>query len=153
MLEMTKWRPFERLFPAFPASTFGDMTRDDFLSRWLHGAGNGDDWAPRVDLRETEKTYEVEGELPGVSPDDIEVSLNNGCLTIRGEKRQEERREDENLHVYERSYGSFSRSFMLPAPVLEDSVSAESIDGLLKVTVEKKEKTKPVKIQVKGKRG
>lgn len=152
MTELTQWRPLERLLPGFSRSIFGDLMRDDLFSRVLREAtGNGDSWTPLVDLTETEQAYEFEGEFPGINPEDIKITLNDNCLEITGEKRKERRGGDGARRIYERSYGAFTRTFKLPVPVDEDSVSAESSNGLLRVTLRKKTAGKSLEIKVQAK--
>lgn len=94
--------------------------------------------APRMNLCETDTGYRLEAELPGVSEDDVEITLADDVLTIRGEKKGEHSEQRENYHVMERSYGSFARSIRLPFTVSPDEVGASFRDGLLTVTLPKK---------------
>ncbi|MCK4593636.1 Hsp20/alpha crystallin family protein [bacterium] len=105
-------------------------------------------WAPRVDISETKDDIVVRAELPGVSPDCISVDINNNTLTIKGEKNQEERAEDENFYRVERIYGKFMRSFSLPQKVKADAVKARYRDGILIITIPKAEEAKPREIKV-----
>jgi len=112
---------------------------------------------PSVDVVETDKSYEVSAELPGVDEKNIEVQIADGVLTLRGEKREEKEEQDEkkNYHLVERSYGSFQRSFALPENVAEDKVTAEFQNGILKIVVPKtapskvEEKTRKIEIKAK----
>jgi len=110
--------------------------------------------APRVDIRETDKSYEIEAELPGVSEDEIDVELADNVLTLRGEKRFERDDEDKKggYHVMERSYGSFARSIPFPFDVEADAVEAVFKNGVLKLSVPKPAEiaAKTKKISVKG---
>ncbi|MCC7477957.1 Hsp20/alpha crystallin family protein [bacterium] len=107
-------------------------------------------WAPAVDVRETAESFIVAAELPGMSKEDIHVELENGTLTIKGERRFEKQDESENYHFVERSYGSFYRSFGLPKNVNAEGISAEYRDGVLQVTLPKAEEVKPRKVSVEG---
>ncbi len=109
--------------------------------------------APSVDVKETDKAYEVTAELPGMSEKDIELSLSDGLLTLKGEKRSEKEEKEENYHLTERRYGSFSRSFRLPGTVDEGKVIAEFEKGVLTVTLPKTAaaQKKSRKIDVKSK--
>lgn len=107
--------------------------------------------SPSVDFKETDKAYEVSAELPGVEEKDVELTLSNGILTIKGEKKQEKKEEKEGYHRMERYYGSFSRSFELPADVDVGKVAAEFDKGVLRVTLpkspEKSAETKTIAIK------
>jgi len=112
--------------------------------------GANEDWTPRVDLSESPEGYEVRAELPGCQPEDIKINLTGNTLCIHGEKRKEERRAEDNVHVYERSYGAFQRTFNLPNPVDGDSVMAETKDGILTVRIKKAETARSREIEVKA---
>jgi HSP20 family protein len=107
---------------------------------------------PSIDVRETGKGLEVTAELPGVDEKDIDVTLANGALTIRGEKKHERDESEEGYHVMERSYGSFSRSIPLPFDVDDKSVSASFDKGVLRITLPKSPEAESHvrKIAVKG---
>ncbi len=108
-------------------------------------------WTPAVDIVERENEYEVKIELPGVSKDDVKITLESNVLTIRGEKKQEKEEKSENLHRVERSYGSFQRSFTLPTTVKSEKIDARYSDGILVITLPKAEEAKPKQIEVKVK--
>lgn len=111
-------------------------------------------WAPSVNIRETAKEFAFDVELPGLKPEQVEITCDNGVLMIRGE-RQEERKEGEEgrYHLVERSYGSFSRSFQLPQNVNDEAIEAEFDNGLLHVRVPKSEVPQPRRIEIHGGRG
>jgi HSP20 family protein len=109
------------------------------------------DWHPRVDISESDQGYEVRADIPGVRKDDLKVTLQDGVLTIQGERHQEQKHDSERLHRVERSYGSFSRSFHLPEDADAAAMSATASDGQLTVTVPRKGPapgTEPVQIPV-----
>jgi HSP20 family protein len=108
-------------------------------------------WNPFVDVRETKDALELKAELPGVTIDDVDVSVENGVLTIAGEKKQqwEQGTEGSGYHLLERRYGRFERRFTLPRSVDADKVSAHFDHGVLSVTLPKVEKAKPRRIDVK----
>lgn len=106
------------------------------------------DWSPAVDIYETDKEYVIKVELPEVSKEDVKVTVQEGVLTIQGERRQE-KQEGWRYHRIERSYGTFARSFRIPDEVEEARVSAEVKDGILNVRLPKAEKVKPKSIEVK----
>ena len=101
-------------------------------------------FVPRVDIKEDEKTLKVSAEIPGMKKEDIKVTVNDeNILTIKGEKKSEEKKEDESAYRVERRYGSFTRSFMLPENVDSESINAKVDDGVLNITLDKKEPEKP----------
>ncbi|MEJ2213161.1 MAG: Hsp20/alpha crystallin family protein [Gammaproteobacteria bacterium] len=106
------------------------------------------DWVPAVDIKETEDSFVIIADIPGVKPEDIEVQMDNGVLTIKGEKQTENKEEHDDFKRVERSYGSFYRRFSLPDTADSESVSAKSDHGVLEITVAKQEKTQPRKIAV-----
>lgn len=116
----------------------------DFFER---PSGDFGRFTPPADLYETDEAYEVEMELPGFSRDDVQVTIEQGMLTISG-RRAEERTENENYHLRERSVGRFSRGFSLPASIEADQVEARFDEGLLRVTLPKAAEARTRKIEV-----
>jgi HSP20 family protein len=108
-------------------------------------------WTPAVDIAEHDNEFVVKVELPGVSKDDVKITLESNILTIRGEKKQEKETKEENYHRLERSYGSFQRSFTLPSTVRSEKIDAVYKDGVLTITLPKAEEAKPKQIEVKVK--
>ena len=107
------------------------------------------DWAPAVDIQETEKEYLVKAELPEVKLEDVKVTVENGILAIRGERRQEKEEKNKKFHRVERSYGTFLRTFTVPLDAEENKVAADFKDGVLRVHLPKTEKPRPKAIEVK----
>jgi HSP20 family protein len=109
-------------------------------------------WCPVVDVRETQDQLMLQAELPGVTADDVDVSVENGLLTISGEKKQEIREGEEgsNHHLVERRYGRFERRFTLPRTVDAEKVAANYESGILTVTLPKAERARPRRIQIKA---
>jgi HSP20 family protein len=107
------------------------------------------EFLPSLDLAETKNEFVVKAEVPGMTPKDINISLAQGVLTIRGEKKQEKEEKEENYHFVERSYGSFSRSVRLPGEVQSDKIKAAYKDGILRVTLPKTEETKKKEVKIK----
>ena len=107
------------------------------------------DWMPTVDISETEGEYLIKAELPEVKKEDVKVTVENGVLTLQGERRQEKEEKGKIFHRVERSYGSFIRSFTLPESVDDSGVKAEYKDGVLNLHLPKTEKVKPKAIEVK----
>lgn len=107
------------------------------------------DWAPSVDISEDEGEYLITAELPEVKKEDVKVTVENGVVTIRGERKFEKEEKNKKFHRVERSYGSFQRSFSLPEDADPEKVAAEYKEGLLHVRLGKSETTKPKSIEVK----
>ena len=107
-------------------------------------------WNPACDVFEDSDSVKIVAELPGVKPEDIKLSLENNVLTIRGEKKQEAEERNERVHRYERSYGTFERSFILPNTVDGDKVAADHLNGILTVVVPKAERARPREIPVRA---
>ncbi len=145
--DLTPWRPFREL-----ATLREEMNRlwDRFFGEREEELFIGEKF-PSVDVSESEDKIVVTAEVPGMKPEEIDVSLSDGILTIKGERKQEKEEKDKNYHLVEIKYGQFSRSIRLPAEVKEDKVSAEYKNGILKITLPKTEeaKKKEIKIQVK----
>jgi len=107
------------------------------------------DWIPTVDIAETDTEYQIKAELPEVKKEDVKVTVEDGVLTIQGERRHETEEKGKKYHRVERSYGSFVRSFTLPDHVDDAKVKAEYKDGVLHLYLPKSEKAKPKAIDVK----
>lgn len=107
-------------------------------------------WAPAVDVRETNDELHVTAELPGLRPEDVNVTVENGVLTISGEKKQEvqEGKEEGDYYLLERRYGRFERSFTLPRSVTAEKVKARFESGILTVSLPRAEAAKPRKVQI-----
>ena len=108
------------------------------------------DWVPSVDIKEGKDAYEVAADVPGVEPKDIDVSLEAGVLTVKGERKTESNDSGEGYTRSERSYGSFYRRFTLPDTADAENISAKTEHGVLKLHIPKKEKALPKKISVEG---
>lgn len=108
--------------------------------------------SPAFDISETEKEYVITGEIPGIDVKDLDVTLSDGRLTIKGEKKQGKEEKDENYHRVERHYGSFQRSFVIPENFKRDKLEATYKDGILKLTLPKSEVREAKKIEVKEKK-
>ena len=105
-------------------------------------------WYPACDVFEDKEAVKIVAEVPGVRPEDVKISLESNLLTIRGEKKQEAEERTERVHRYERSYGSFERSFALPSTVDPDKIQATHANGVLTVTVPKAERARPREISI-----
>src|SRR6476659_8394036 len=143
-MAIIKYAPFGG-FETFP----GSKAFEDTMNR-LFVEPNGRPWVPPVDSRETENELVVKADVPDVKFEDIAVRLENGTLTLRGERKFEEKKEEGGWHRVERSYGTFERVFALPDSVKPEGVKADYKNGTLTITLPKKEIAKPrqVKVQV-----
>ena len=146
-MNLMRWEPFagmDQIFnPLFP----------NLFGRFPRVAGSGDanyDWAPAVDISETEKEYLIRATLPAVNKEDVNVTVEDGMLTLTGERRQKEELKDEKFYKVESFYGNFSRSFALPEYVDEKGITADAKDGVLTVHIPKTkvEAAKPTTIKV-----
>jgi len=141
-MSLVKWDPFREF------NAWNDRL-GSFLGRNWDGPLSTTAWNPSVDIFENDNEVVFKAELPGLNAKDIDVKLENNILTLKGERRFEKETKEENYHRIEREYGTFSRSFALPTAVNGEKVTAEYKDGVLKVTLPKKEeiKSKPIKIE------
>lgn len=142
-MSLIRWDPFREL-ETFPASMSG------FLGKDWEKVMSTTTWNPSVDIFENDNNVVIKAELPGMNPKDIDVRLENNILMIKGERHFEKETKEENYHRVEREYGTFSRSFSLPAAVKEDKVFAEYRDGILKITLPKREEAKPKAIKIEA---
>ena len=110
----------------------------------------GSAWSPAVDIKEEDDKYVLYADIPGVKPEDIEINMDKGILTIRGERKHESEESDKGFHRVERSHGVFIRRFALPDTVDAENISATSKDGVLELVLPKTKKPEARKIEVKG---
>lgn len=125
---------------------------DEVVGRWSGSEGATlaeAAWLPVVDVFETKDEVRIAAELPGVKPEDVKLAVENSTLTLRGEKKQVAEEKTDAVHRYERSYGTFARSFKLPSTVDTDRIEARYEHGVLTVILPKSEKTKARDIAVK----
>jgi HSP20 family protein len=124
------------------------------LERAYEGTAGGEgsiataEWAPAVDIKEESDRYVLLADLPGVKPEDIDLSMEEGVLTIKGEKKTEAKAQRENYKRVERTYGSFYRRFSLPDTANAEGISARSRHGVLEIVIPKREAIQPKKITV-----
>ncbi|HEY8832572.1 MAG TPA: Hsp20/alpha crystallin family protein [Gemmatimonadaceae bacterium] len=112
---------------------------------------DGNNWTPAVDIKESDNDIRIDLELPGLTPEDVEITAENGLLSIRGEKRSERKEGEEGrYHIVERSYGTFMRTFSLPQGVDENQIQAEFSDGVLAIRIPKAALPQPTRIQING---
>jgi HSP20 family protein len=107
------------------------------------------EWSPALDVEEKEGTYVVKADLPGVKKEDIHIELENGTLTLRGERKAEREETRGTWHRVERTYGNFERRFRLPEGVSENDIHAKYTDGVLELTIPAPKPTEPKAIEVK----
>lgn len=147
-MNITRWDPFREL---------QDMSQrlNQIFTRPFDGLGSGRqlltvaEWSPAVDVSETDAEYVVKAELPEVKKEDVKVTMEDGVLTLEGERRQEKEEKGKRYHRIERSYGSFMRSFELPDNVDTSKAKAEFKDGMLTLSLPKSEKAKSKALEIK----
>jgi len=146
-MNLVKWDPFKeledvsnRLNRLFSRSPAGTESNQEMLAMA--------DWTPSVDISETDSAYLIKGEIPGVKKEDVKVTIEDGMITMRGERKQEKEEKSKKFHRIERSYGSFMRSFRMPDDVDESGVKAEFKDGMINVLLPKSAKAKSKSIEV-----
>ena len=144
-MRVIKWEPFrdvDDVFDRFVAET---------LRRWPRQAAEGRaalDWAPAADVSETEAEYLIKADLPEVRKEDVSITVQDGVLTLSGERRQEVRAENEKVHRVEQAYGRFARRFALPENADEQSIRAESRDGVILIHIPKQKVVQPQPRQI-----
>ena len=146
-MNLVKWDPFRELEDMSNRlnRVFGrSLARTEPNTEMLTMA----DWTPTADISETDTAYLIKAEIPGVNKENVKVSIQDGMLTIQGERKQEKEEKGKKFHRVERSYGSFMRSFRVPDDADESAVKAEFKDGMLNVTLPKSAKAKPKSIEV-----
>jgi HSP20 family protein len=150
--DLTLWKPFRELTPFVDFERMRremDRIWDVFFERGISRGEDGEGWLPSLDVAETKNEIVVKAEVPGMDPKDIDISLSDGLLTIKGEKKQEREEKEENYHLVERSYGSFARSIRLPKEIQSDKINASYKNGVLKVVLPKSEEAKKKEIKIK----
>jgi HSP20 family protein len=142
-MSLIRWEPFREM------DDFFRQVSPMFGRSALRGLGERTtEWAPTANISETDKEYLIKAELPEVRKEDVKITLENGVITISGERKQEKEAKDENEIRVESFYGTFTRSFSLPENIDPGAVRAESKDGVLKIRIPKKEASKPKSITV-----
>ena len=151
-MQLTRWDPFRemddytaRLSRALTAGMLAPFPQKGMTEEELVLA----DWAPLVDVEETDKEYLIKAELPAVRKEDVKVTIEDGVLSIEGERRQEKEEKTHKVHRIERSFGKFVRRFTVPPEAENAKVTAEFKDGVLHVHVPKTAVTKPKAIEIK----
>ena len=148
-MDLAKWDPFREL------EDMSDRLNRLFGRSLARGRGSNKEimtsaeWIPEVDISETDKEYLIKAAVPEVKKEDIKVSIEDGMLTLQGERKQEKEEQGKKFHRIEQSYGTFVRSFQIPEDADETKVKAEFKNGMMYVTLTKSEKAKPKAIEVK----
>ena len=133
---------------AWAAELHRDLERAFDFNRWSDASpGEETNWAPAVDIRETEKSFVITADLPGVNAQDLEITSDKGVLTIRG-TRAAEAEEPNRYRRVERAYGKFARRFTLPETAKIDAIAAKTANGVLTVTIPKQEAVQPRRIEI-----
>jgi len=144
-MSMIRWEPFRAMDDMF------NRVPGLYWPRWLSNNESSSEWSPAVDISETGEEYLIRAALPAVKKDDVEVTVEDGMLTLSGSRRQQQEQQGEKFHKVETFYGSFSRSFTLPDAINAAAISAESKDGVLTIHVPKTRaeisKPKTIKVQ------
>jgi HSP20 family protein len=147
-MAIVRWEPFrdlvqvqDRMNRIFDEAFRGSRSAEE---DWALGGS----WAPPVDIYEHDGNLVLKAELPGIDPKDVDVRVENNVLTLRGERKFDGEVKRESCHRVERAYGAFSRSFTLPNIVDTTNIKAEFKDGVLRVTMPKREEAKPKQIQI-----
>ena len=153
MTTMMRWDPFQDLRSA--QDEMAQMSPRLAHALGLHARQQGNDramttaWAPALDISERKDAYLVTVEVPGVEPEDLDITMEDGLLTIKGERQFTSESSEQQFHRVERRYGAFRRSITLPAQVQADHIEATFDNGVLQIVVPKAEEAKPKRIQVR----
>ena len=146
MTNVTRWDPYNDMLTLREAMS--QLFEESFVSPNVSRRGQGG-FVPALDLSETADGYLVEVAAPGIRPEDVQITLENNVLTIKGELRQEAQDKQRNFHRVERRYGAFQRTIALPSTVKSDAIKAELSNGILRLDIPKAEEVKPRRIDVK----
>lgn len=145
---LSRWEPIRELTDM--RRMMDRMFDDSFLKAMEWPRSNNGAYGLALDVAEQEDAYVVKASVPGVNPEEVEVTLSDNVLTIKGESKADQEIKEENYHLRERRYGSFMRSVTLPVPVEADKVEATHENGVLTLRLPKAEAVKPKKIAVKS---
>jgi HSP20 family protein len=145
-MAIVRWEPFRDLMAT--QRDFDRLFREAFSPIFGEGELSTRTWAPPVDIYENGDNLVLKAELPGVDPRDVEIRVEDSTLYLKGERKFEKEVKEESYHRVERSYGTFTRSFSLPNSIDSDKVSAEYKDGVLTLTMPKREEAKPKTIKI-----
>lgn len=147
-MTLVRFRPEKEFDNTMIPRTFSEML-DTFFNDAVSTNVNTGSFLPGVDVIENDKNYEINVMLPGMKKDEINIELEDGVLTVSGERKHESEQKNRKYHLIESRYGKFSRSFTLPRNINRDSVKAKMTDGILNITIEKDEKAVSRQIEIK----
>ena len=147
MTRLMRWNPAREMMSL--RNEF-DRLFENFLDLPQLQENRGLDWGLALDVAENDQAYTIKASVPGVNPDDIDITLSDNVLTIKGEFKEEKNVEEEKYHLRERRFGSFGRSLTLPVAVNSEAVEANYDNGILTLTVPKAEEVKPKRITIKA---
>ncbi len=145
-MAIVRWEPFRDLMAT--QREFDRLFREAFSPALAEGEVSTRTWAPPVDIYENGENLVLKVELPGINPDDVEIRVEDNTLYLKGERKFEKEVKEQNYHRVERSYGTFTRTFSLPNSIDSDKVAANYKDGVLTLTMPKKEEAKPKTIKI-----
>ena len=144
-MTLIKWAPR-------PASIFNDMDKminNVFENDWNFSVRSKTNWSPAVDVKESDNSFTLTADIPGLTKKEVKVNITDGILSISGERKFEDEKESGNYHYRERRYGSFSRTFNLPETVNEEDISASFKNGILSIELPKHEVVLPKEREIK----
>ena len=139
-MTLARWNPLWGIDDVFSRHPTGLLAK--------HAGDSLPEWSPLADITETEEAFHIKAELPGVKKEDVDVSLSNGVITLKGERKTEEETKDEKQHRIERFHGTFVRRFDLPDNIEASDITAEYVDGVLNLSIPKTTKTTPQTMKV-----
>ena len=146
MMNLVRWNPWREM--ATLHHRFNRLMDDPYFRTDRESAEDMGTWYPVVDMFESDDSFVIKAELPGMGKDDIAVDVKDRVLTLKGERNYDNEVKEENYYRRERSYGKFQRAFSLPADVDSDKIKADFKDGLLKIEVPKPVEQKPKQITI-----
>jgi len=131
-----------------PWGLLSQLQRELAQGNTVEGSTATAEWAPAVDIKEESDKFVLHADIPGVKPEELDINMEDGVLTIKGEKKTEAKTDEEGFKRIERTYGSFYRRFSLPDTANSDAISAQSKHGVLEIIIPKREAVQPKKIEV-----
>ena len=144
-MTLVKWTPR-------PTSIFNDMDKmisNVFENDWNFPVRSKTNWSPAVDVKESDNSFTLTADIPGLTKKEVKVNITDGILSISGERKFEDEKESGNYHYRERRYGSFSRTFNLPETVNDEDISASFKNGILSIELPKHEVVLPKEREIK----
>ena len=145
-MQLIRWEPFRDVVSL--SERMNRFFENSVVSREGNGDSVASSWSPSVDIYENEDEIALNAEIPGIDEKDIEIKIEDNILSLKGERKWEDEKKEENYHRIERSYGSFFRSFRIPNNIDQEKIRAEHEDGVLKIHLPKKHESKPRKVKV-----